>query len=146
MTRNKLRWFWYLPAVAVLCLIVAMLHPSIVYYSETFCFACMYIVIETIVLVVVLSILRKLNMLTSWKAIAYYAIVVGGSLAINLLLSPINGENILPFILSIFAIFVFLNFGLLEIIFDVSFWKASLVSIIAGLLNALMIAITITVY
>ncbi len=146
MTKSKLIWFWVLPAIAALCLIVDILNLSIVYYSETFYFACLYIVIEAIVLAIVLRILRKTDMLISLKLAVYYAIVVGGSIAINFFLSPIKMETFFPFSLSVFMIFVFLNFGLLAIIVDTSFWKACLISIIAGLINALMVIVTISAY
>lgn len=138
MSKNILRWFWYLPAAAALYVVAVMLYPPIV-FSDTLYIVCEYAAVEALVIVVVLSVLRKLNMLASWKLIGYFVFVVAGSLAVNLLLSPIGGENLLPFIFSVFALFVFLNLGLLEVIFVISFWKACLISIIAGLINVLMI-------
>ena len=152
MTRSKLRWFWIFPVVAALCLIVAMLNPSIVYYSETFGFACLDASVEAIVLFVVLSILRKLNMFASWKLIAFYAVVVAGSLAMSSLLSSLEMHaehpqqaNFFPFdIFAVFMIFVFLNFGLLAIIIDIRFWKACLMSTIMGLINTFLVMSTTT--
>lgn len=145
VSKNILRWLCYFTAVSVLCLIFAILHPSTIDLDTSY-IVCMYIVVEALILAIVLSILRKTDMLISWKLTAYYAIVVGGIMCINFLLSPINGENLLPFALSVFMLFVFLNLGLLEIIFVINLWKACMISIIAGLINALMVVVTITAY
>lgn len=153
MTRSKLIWFWVFSFVAAaLCLIVGILRPSIIYYSETFCFGCMYVVVETIVLVIVLSILRKLNMFASWKLMAFYLVVVAGSLAMSSLLTSIQMHaeglqqaNFFPFdIFAVFMIFVLLNFGLLAIIVDIRFWKACLMGTIMSLINTFLVMSTIT--
>ena len=113
------------------------LYPSII-YSETLYIVCVYVVVETLVLVVVLSILRKLSMLTSWKLTAYYAVVVAGSVSTNFL-SPAHDASFLPTVLAVFAILVFLNVALSKIIFAISFRKACLIGTIMGLINALMV-------
>jgi hypothetical protein len=146
MARSKLIWFWVFPLVAALCLIGVLLNPSIVFYSETSCFACIYIVVEAIILAVVLRILRKTDMLISWKAALYFAVVAGGSIALNYYLSPIKMETFFSFSLSVFMLFVFLNLGLLGIILAAGFWRACLISIIAGLINALMVIVTISAH
>jgi hypothetical protein len=111
-------------------------------------------VIEAIILVIVLSILRKLDMLTSWKLIAYHAVVMAGSLSINFLLSSLGihlGDpqqaNLLLF--SVFAVFttlVFLNIALSKIIFAVNLWKACLIGMLMGLINAIMVIASTTFY
>ena len=144
MSKNKLLWFWFLLAVATLCLIGIMFyHP--IWLSRTLFFFSMCIIVETFIIAVVLCILRKTDMLTSWKTGVYLAVAVVGMMAPNFLLSPIYSGNILPFALSVFAFFVFLNIGLSLVIFDVSFWKACLIGVIAGLINAFMVITTITV-
>jgi hypothetical protein len=152
VNKNILKWFWIFPAVAALCLIAAMLNPSIVYYSETFAFACMDAAVEAIILVVVLSILRKLNMFASWKLIAFYVVVVAGSLAMSSLLTSIEmhaeGPQQTNFFLfstlSVFMILFFLNFGLLAITVDISFWKSCLTSTIMSLINTFLVLSAVT--
>jgi hypothetical protein len=125
-----------------------------IFFSDILYIISGYAVIEAIILVVVLSILRKLDMLTSWKLIAYYAVVVVSSLFISFLLSSIGihlGDpqqaNLLFF--SVFAVFttlVFLNIALSKIIFAVNLWKACLFGIPMGLINALMVIASTTFY
>lgn len=143
MSKNKLRWFWYFSAIAALCLIGVILYPSII-FSDTLYIVCEYVVVEAIVLVVVLSILRKLNMLVSWKLIVYHTVIVAGSLSINFLLSPVELAKFLLFVLVVFTFFVFLNLLLSKIIFVISVKKACLIGMLMGLINALMVIHTAT--
>lgn len=152
MTRNKLGWFWCLPAVAIICLVYLYSHRFIA-HSDIVAIACVYVVVETVVLVVALSILRKLNMLTSWKVIAYYVVVVGGIMAMSSLLSSLEihvgvaqqAKFFLFSILSVFMVLFFLNFGLLAIIVDTRFWKACLIGTIMSLINTFMVMMATTV-
>jgi hypothetical protein len=120
-------------------------HQTIV-YSDIIAIACVYVVVETIVLVVVLNVLGKLSMLASWELVTYLAIVVGEIFLINFLTSPIDAANIGLLALSVFMLFVFLNVVLSKIIFIVDFRKACLLGTIMGLINALMVIIATTVY
>ena len=128
------------------------LTPPLV-YPDVRAIACVYVVVETIVLVVALGILRKLNMLTSWKVIAFYVVVVGGIMAMSSLLSsleihvgvPQQARFFLFSILSVFMILFFLNFGLLAIIVDTRFWKACLIGTIMGLINTFMVMMATSV-
>jgi hypothetical protein len=130
-----------------------MLHPSFI-DLDTSHIICTYIVIEALILAVVLIILSKTDMLVSWKLIAYYIIVLGGSRAFNFLLSSLKihvGDpkqaNLLHFsVLSIFMILVFLNITLSKIIFAINFRKACLVGTLMGLINTIMVIITTTFY
>jgi hypothetical protein len=131
------RWFWVLSAIAVICLASLYLYPSII-YSDMLYIVCIYVVVETIVLAVVLSILRKLSMFTSWKLTAYYAVVVAGSVSTNYL-SPEHGESFLPTVLAVVVILVFLNVILSKIILVISVRKACLIGTIMGLINAFMV-------
>ena len=116
-------------------------------YSDIIAIACVYVVVETIVLVVVLRILRKINMLTSWKVIAFYVIVVVGIMAMSSFLSsleihigcPPDANFFLFCILSVFMILFLFNFCLLAIIVDIRFWKSCLVGIIMSLINTFMV-------
>ena len=145
MSKNILRWFWYLSAVTGLCLIGVTLYPSIV-FSDTLYIVCEYAVVEALVLAVVLSILRSLNLFVSWKLIAYHAIVVAGSLAINFLLSPIELTEFVLFALTVFALLVFLNFALSKLIFVISVRKACMIGMLTGLINALMVITSTTFF
>lgn len=103
--------------------------------------------VEAIVLVVVFSILRKISILTSWKVIAFYIVVIVGLMAASSFLSSLKiqlgdpqQENFFHFcILSVFMILFLFNFCLLAIIADVRFWKACLVGIIMSLINTFMV-------
>jgi uncharacterized membrane protein YbhN (UPF0104 family) len=111
-------------------------------------------VVEILVLVVVLSILRKLSLLAYWRLIAYHVVVVAGSFSFNFLLSSLEihlgdpqQKNLLLFsVLSVFMILAFLNIALSKIIFAISFRKVCLIGMIMGFINALMVIITITFY
>jgi hypothetical protein len=122
-----------------------------IFFSDILYIISGYVVIEAIILVVVLSILRKLDMLISWKLIAYYAVVVVSSLFINFLLSSIGihlGDiqqtNLLFF--SVFMVLVFLNIALSKIIFAINLWKACLIGMLMGLINAIMVIASTSVY
>ncbi len=148
MSNNKSRLFWYFSAFVVLFLILlicAILYPSIV-SSEIPYILVMHAVAEAFVLVVVVSILRKLSMLASWWLITYHAIVVGGSFIINLLTSPIEVANIRILASSAFILFVFLNIVLSKIILVVNFRTACLLGAIMGLINAFMVIVATSVY
>lgn len=145
MSNNISRWFWYLSAVVVLFLICVILYPSIVLPEIPYKLG-MHAIAEAFVLVVVLSILRKLSMLTSWDLIAYHAIIVGGSLFINFLSSPMDTANIWILAISTSILFVSLNVVLSKIIFVVNFRKACLLGTIMGLINAFMVIAGTTVY
>jgi len=153
LSKNKLRWFCYLSAIAALCLISVILYPSIV-FSDTLYIVCGYAVVEFVVLVVVLIILRKFNILNSWKLIAYHAIVVSISLSINILLSSLEihlgdpqQRNLLLFsVFSVFMLLAFLNFALSKIIFVISVRKSCLLGVLMGLINTLMVITSTTFY
>ena len=85
-------------------------------------------------------------MLVSWKTVIYFSVAVAGVLIIGFLSSPMYSGNFFPFAISVFVLFVFLNIELSLIIFDTSFWKTCLTSIIAGLINAFMTITLIAVY
>lgn len=106
--------------------------------SDTIKIVFVYAVIETIVLAVVLGVLRKLDMFASWKLIAFYAVVVAGSLSTNYL-SPEHGESFLPTVLAVLVVLVFLNIALSKVILTISFRKACLIGTILGSINALMV-------
>ncbi len=145
MSKNILRWFWVLPAVAVICFVYLYFHQSIV-YSDIIAIACVNVVVETIILVVVSSILGKRSMLASGWGITYLAIVVGEIFLINFLTSPMASSNIRLIALFVFVLFVFLNMTLSKIIFAVTFRKACLLGTIMGLINAFMVMMGTTVY
>ncbi len=137
MFKNMLRLTWYIMAVAVLCLIVWMLYPSII-HSETLYIACIYVVIDAFALFVGYSMLRKLNLFVPWKVIAYLVVVVAGSLTINFFLYEILYKSLLFFALIVFVLLAFLNFVLSKVIFAVSVRDACLISMLVGLVHALI--------
>jgi hypothetical protein len=137
MGKNKLRWFWYFSAVAALCLIFVILYPAIV-FSDTLYVICTYVVVDAFALVVGYSMLRKLNMLASWKVAVYLAVVVTGSIAINFFLSAVAYKSLLLFALVVFTLLAFLNFALSKIIFSISVRQACLIGMLVGLVDALM--------
>jgi hypothetical protein len=153
MSKGILRWFWYLSAIAAIYLIGMILYPSID-YSDMPYIVCTYVVVEVLVLVVVLSILRKISLLAYWRLIAYHLVIVAGSFSINFLLSSLEihlgdlqQSNLLLFsFLSVFMILAFLNIALSKIIFTISFRKVCLIGTTMGLINALMVIITTTFY
>jgi hypothetical protein len=98
------RWFWYLPVVAIVCFVFLYFHQSIV-YSGIIAIACVNVVVETVILVVVSSILGKRSMLTSVWGITYLATIVGEIFLINFLTSPMYSENIGILALSVFILF-----------------------------------------
>ncbi len=131
------RWFWVILAAAFIYSVGLYLYPFIV-NSDTFNIVLIYVVVETIVLAVVLSLLRKIDMLASWKLIAYYAVVVAGSISTNYL-SPEHGKSFLPTALAVFAVLIFLNVALSKIILTISFRKACLIGTIMSSINAFMV-------
>lgn len=110
-----------------------------------------YVTIEVIVLIIALSVLRKLAMLISSRGLIYFFTVVISSLLITFLLS-LSGihlgqdprTNLLFF--SIFIVLVLLNFTLLRVIFTIKLWKACLAGMLLGLINAFMVIASTPVY
>lgn len=137
MNTNKLRWFWYFSAVAALCFVGLMLYPSII-FSDTLYVICTYVVVDAFALAVGYSMLRKLNMLASWKFVIYLAVVVMGSLAINFFLSALAYKSLLLFALIVFTLLAFLNFALSRIIFTIGVREACLIGMLVGLVDALI--------
>jgi hypothetical protein len=137
MSKNKLRWLWYIAAAAVLCLIIWMLYPSII-HSETLYISCIYVVIDAFALSIGYSMLRKLNLFVPWKVIVYLAIIVAGSLAINFFLSEVLYKSLLLFAIIVFTILALLNFALSKIIFSISARDACLIGMLVGLVHALI--------
>lgn len=114
--KNKLRWLWVLLTVAVMCLIGVLFYQPF-WASDTLFFCSMYIIV-----------------------------VVAGILAIAFLSSPVSSGKFLFFALSVSTLFIFLNAALLKIIFVISFWKACLIGVIAGLINEFMVFSATTIY
>ena len=137
MSTNKLRWFWYFSAVAALCLVGLMLYPSII-FSDTLYIVCTYVAVDAFALAVGYSMLRKLNVLASWKFAVYLAVVVMVSLAINFFLSAVAYKSLLLFALIVFTLLALLNFALSKITFAVSLREACLIGMLVGLVDALM--------
>jgi hypothetical protein len=129
------RWFWYLSAVVALFLISLLVYPSII-HSDTLYITCIYVVVDAFALAVGYSMLRKLNLLAPWKVIAYLAVVVAGSLAINFFLSEVLYKSLLFFTLIVFALLAFLNFALSKVIFAISTRDACLIGMLVGLVHA----------
>jgi len=125
-----------------------------IFFSDFLYIISGYALIEAIMLIIVLGVLRKLNMLTSWRLIAYYTVVVVGSLFINFLLSSLEihlGDpqqaNLLLFsVFAVFMILVFLNIALTKVIFVSNIRKACLVGMLMGLINTLMVITSATFY
>jgi len=144
------RWFWYLSITAILA---AIIYPHIA-YEDTIYIACTYAIVEGFILVVVLSILRKLNMFDSWKLIEYHAIVVIASIFVNYLLSSFHlhfgdPQHKIYFLLSysaVFAFFIFLNFMFSKTTFVINILKASLLGLIKGFINAFLVISTTAFY
>jgi len=145
MNKNKLTWFWYFVAVVALCLIGIILYPAIV-FSDAFRNGCIYIVVDGFILLVSYGILRKFSILTSWKFVAYLAIIVAGSLAVNFLVPAVKSERILPLAFAIFPLFAFLNFVLSKIAFGISVRAACLTGMLMGLINTLVCIVATPVY
>jgi hypothetical protein len=146
------QWFWVLSAVAAMCLISVILYLFIVHsnvypiykdmfraFSDKFCLVfCFYAVVNAVAIVVGYSMLRKLNILASWKLAVYLVIVLVGNLLIVFLLSPAESLGFLPFVLAVFALLAFFNFAASEAIFALSIREACLIGIIIGLINTLL--------
>ena len=139
---------WYL-AVIILILIV-LTCPPFIYYKNIIYFVYIYALLEGVILDSVLRILRKSNMLFSWKVITYYIVVVAFSISASYLLYlfihtrhyHFLGINRLDYyILSVFILFVFLNVVLSKIIFAIGILKACLLGLIMGFINTFLIII-----
>jgi hypothetical protein len=141
MTKNKLQLIGGCLAVIAFFSVGLMLYPSIV-FSGAFYIVCAYVVIDAFVLIVGYSMLRKLNMLVSWRFAVYLAVIIGGNLAINFLLFTAAYKSILFFALVIFILIAFLNFVLSKTIFALSIREAYLIGVLMGLINTLMSIMT----
>jgi hypothetical protein len=137
MSKNKLRWFWYIAVAAVLCLIIWMLYPSVI-NSEILYISCIYVVVDAFALIVGYSMLRKLNLFVPWKVIVYLAAIVAGSLAINFFLYTVLYKSLLLFALIVFALLALLNFALSKIIFAISAQDSFLIGMLVGLVHTLI--------
>jgi hypothetical protein len=145
MIKNKLFWLWYILIAISLCVICIIFYPSII-FTEILYIAFGYAVVEFFILVILSVVLQKLNMITSWKLIAYHAVILTVGIIINILSSPIEHTRLLVFDIAVFVIFVFLNFEISKIVFDINILKAFVIGLITGLINALTIIVSISVY
>ncbi|MFH1370935.1 MAG: hypothetical protein ABII09_06580 [Planctomycetota bacterium] len=151
MVTKAMRWLWYLSVIAALCLVGVIFNPSIV-YSNYLYIVCGYAVVEFLILAIVLSIFRKLDILASWKIIAFHAVIVAGSFFINILLSSLaihigDPQQRILLLSSVFAVFLllaFLNFVLSIMTFVISKRKACFVGLSLGLINAFIVFATTT--
>lgn len=151
MSKNIPRWFWYLLAVSAFCIVALILCPSTL-FPRTFrivcTYICVYMVVDSLALIALLSILRKFDMIASKKFISYLAVVVVGSLFISFLLftayKPLVGKtcvesaNLLFYILIEFTPLAIFNVAFSKIIFAVRVRHACLIGILMGLINALI--------
>ncbi len=152
MLRKKLQWLWYISAIAALCfsgviLYLFTIHSNLypiykdmfrAFSNDFFIVVCFCAVVNAIAIVVGYTMLRKLNMLTSWKFAVYFVTVLVGNILIVFLLSPAESLGFLPFVLTVFMLLVFFNFAASETIFTLSIREAFLIGIILGLTNTLL--------
>jgi hypothetical protein len=152
MDQNKLRWLWYLSAVATLCLTGVILylfiaHSDISYlyrdiyrdYSDVFYFTvCFYVVVDIIAFAIGYSMLQKLNLLASCEFAIYLAVIVVGNILIVFLLSPMAAANFLYFIFTVFILLTFFNYAISEIFFDEGVRDTCLISMLIGLVNTIL--------
>ena len=150
MSTNISRWIWYCLAVAFFVLVISILYPGIIFSRNiriACTYICVYVVIDSLLLAVLLSILRKFNMVISKKFISYLAAVVVGSIFINFMLftmyklltdkmHAVASAHLLLYILISFIPYAFLNYALSKRIFVIKIYEACIIGIIMGLVNA----------
>jgi len=143
------RRIWYCLIIAIFFLIISILYPGILfsrYLHDALMRLCLFLVVNSIFLIVLLSILRKFKLIISKRFLWYIGILLIGSVIINLLLfvsyelitgeNSVNSKNFLLYsIISSVPNGIF-NFTLSKKIFTIGILGASLFGILLGIINA----------
>lgn len=111
-------------------------------YSDISSIVFSYAVVDAIAFFVGYGMLRKLNMLISWKFAVCLAVVIAGNILINFLLFRLELINALLFAIVVFAILALFISAISKIIFTVDIREAYLIGLLIGLINTLMSIIT----
>lgn len=143
------RWIWYCLIIAVISLIISILYPGILFsrhLHDGLLRLCFFLVVNSIFLLILLSIMRKFELIISKKFLWYIGTLLIGSVVINLLLFVfyrlITGEksvistNFLLYALISSVPNGLFNYVLSRKIFNIGIIGASLFGIILGIINA----------
>jgi hypothetical protein len=135
-------------AITIMCIIIYILYPDIFSprsFRKVYVYMCYYIIADSFILVVLLSILKIFSMAIFKKIVLYLSIAVAGSAFISLLLFAAYQlliekhcvtHNFLPYMLVESVFLVFFNFIISKKIFSVKIINAFFIGTAIGLINA----------